>query len=329
MSARTNRRAALRDAARWAMREDEAVLREPPPKAAADVQAMLDDPALADAMRQLPRISDSELHALRADRRRAIGAGGALALVAALGIGSWQGGWYRPAAPTPLHYETARGQQLEIDLADGSRLHLNGETSLDVTLDAESRSVAMRRGEAYFDVAHRPDQPFTVHAGGSATRVLGTAFDIDMASGGVRIAVYRGKVRFGGDGVDDEAVTVEAGWRTRFADGQARAPTRFDAAQQDWRQGWLDTDNMQLGELINALNRRGGRLVAPPPKALASVAVSGRFRLDSPQQLLDAMGVAYGFHVVRKGDALHLVPDAADTRPVSDTALQQKSLSGS
>ncbi|NWM24963.1 FecR family protein, partial [Escherichia coli] len=89
-----------------------------------------------------------------------------------------------------------------------------------------------------------------------ATRVLGTAFDIDIASSGVRIAVYRGKVRFGGDGADKDAVIVEAGWRSRFAGGQARAPTRFDATQQDWRQGWLDIDNMRLGELVDALNRR-------------------------------------------------------------------------
>jgi transmembrane sensor len=285
-----SRRAALRDAARWAMREDEAVLGEAPPAAAADVQAMLDDPALADAMGQFPRLSDGDVQAMRANRRRAIGTGGALALVAAFGIGGWHAGWYRAPAPAPVHYETARGQQLDVALADGSKLHLNGATSLDVTLREDRRTVTMQRGEAYFDIAHRPDQPFTVHAEGSATRVLGTAFDIDIASSGVRIAVYRGKVRFGGDGADKDA------------------PTRFDATQQDWRQGWLDIDNMRLGELVDALNRRGGSLIAPPPKSLASIAVAGRFRLDNPQQLLDAMGAAYDFQVVRKGKELHLVP---------------------
>lgn len=315
-----SRRAALKDAARWAMREDDAVLREAPPAAAPDIQAMLDDPALADAMGQVPRLSDGDILAMRANRRRALGTGGALVLVAAIGVGGWQAGWYRPAAPVPLHYETARGQQLDVELADGSKLHLNGETSLDVTLGDKARSVAMQRGEAYFDIAHRPDKPFTVLADGSATRVLGTAFDIDIASGGgVRIAVYRGKVRFGGAAAGKVgAVIVEAGWRTRFADGKARAPTRFDATQQDWRQGWLDVDNMKLGELVDALNRRGGPPIAPPPGALASVAVAGRFRVDNPHQLLDAMGAAYGFDVVRKGEELHLVPTAGSDTKTSD-----------
>ncbi len=58
---------------------------------------------------------------------------------------------------------------------------------------------------------------------------------------------------------DKAAVIVPAGWRSRFsAGGQARAPDRFDATQQDWRQDWLDTDDMRLGELVDALNRRGG-----------------------------------------------------------------------
>lgn len=308
-----SRPAALREAARWAMREDEAVLAETPPHAAADVQAMLDDPALADAMGRVPRLSDGDVHALRANRRRAIGAGTALALVGAIGIGGWQAGWYRPAPATPQHFETARGQQLDVDLADGSKLHLNGATSLDVTLGTQSRTVAMQRGEAYFDVAHQPGRPFTVEAAGSATRVLGTAFDIDIAGGGVRIAVYRGKVRFGGEGANDGAVIVGAGWRARFVDGEARAPTRFDAAQQDWRKGWLDVDNMGLAELVESLNRRGGPLIARPPEALASIAVAGRFKLDNPHQLLGAIGEAYGFSVVRTHAGLRLVPTDTQT----------------
>lgn len=316
MSLNPSRRAALHDAARWAIREDEAVLRESPPAAAAEVQAMLDDRALADAMTQLPRLSDGDIRAMRSRRRAAIGSGGALALVALLGIGGWQAGWYRTPAPAPLHYETARGQMLDVRLADGSSVHLNGATSLDVTLADTGRSVTMQRGEAYFDVAHLPDRPFTVTARGSATQVLGTAFNIDIVNGGVRLAVYRGKVRFGGAAAEDTAVIVPAGWRTRFEDGRPQAPTRFDAAQKDWRDGWLDIDAMPLADLVDALNRRGGPLIAPPPKQLGAVAISGRFRLDSPRDLLDAMGVAYGFRTLGTGTQLRLIPtDDDDTKP--------------
>lgn len=309
MSLHPTRRIALHDAARWTMREDDAVLREPPPAAAAEVQAMLDDRALSDAMAQLPRLSDADIRAMRTRRRTAIGAGGLLGIAAMLGIGGWQAGWYRAAAPARLHYETARGQMLDVTLADGSSVRLNGATSLDVRLEDHRRSVTMQRGEAYFDVAHLPDRPFTVHAGGATTQVLGTAFNLDIAGGGVRLAVYRGKVRFGDA---TAAVIVPAGWRTRFADGRAQPPTRFDATQKDWRDSWLDIDAMPLGDLVDALNRRGGPLIAPPPPSLRDLAVSGRFRLDSPQALLDAMGLAYGFRTARSGGQLRLEPTVGD-----------------
>lgn len=307
-----SRRAALRDAARWALAEDH--MPAAPPPLAHDVQATLDDPALAEALEQATafgRLSDGDILAMRASRRRGIATLGTAVLVAAVGIGGWSNNWFASApAPIVAHYETARGQQSDVTLADGSTLHLNGATSLDVTIDARSRHVALNRGEAYFDVAHEKSRPFIVQAGASATQVLGTAFDVDMARGEVKLAVYRGRVRFGGVGADARSVEVPAGWRSRFEDGVAHAPTRFDAAQQDWRQDWLDTDDMRLTDLVDALNRRGGPMIVAPSPVLGNIALSGRFKLDKPRQLLGAIGTAYGFEVVEDGDTLRLAQTA-------------------
>lgn len=307
-----SRRATLQEAALWAMREDEDVLTAPPPAAAGDIQATLDDPALAEAMAEVAsfgRLSDGDVRAMRNARRRNLAAGGAALLVLAVGFGGWSKGWFAVNAPAPQHFETVRGQQLSVELADGSTLRLNGATSVDVVLEDHERRVELKQGEAYFDVAHEQRRPFTVRAAGSMTRVLGTAFDLDVTRHDVRLSVYRGKVRFGGTDARAASVDVPAGWRSRYSNGVARAPTRFDATQQDWRQDWLDTDDMELEELVDALNRRGGPLVAQPPAALANIPLSGRFKLDNPRQLLDAIGAAYGFNVVPDGNRLRLVPD--------------------
>lgn len=301
-----SRRADLLDAARWTLGEDEHAPAAPPPNAAAAVQATLDDPALGTALAQMgaiARLSDADVRALRAGRRHAIGTGIAAALVAVIGIGAWERMAIAPTRSQTRHYETRRGEQRIVRLEDGSTLRLDGATSVDVTLGRRERLVALRRGDAYFDVAHAADRPFVVHAGGATTRVLGTAFTIDLAGQDVRLSVYRGRVRFGGD---RGSVLVASGWRARFAGGVARAPTRFDAAQQDWRQPWIDTDDMQLGELVDALNRRDGPLIAPPSPDLAAIPLAGRFRLDAAEPLLSAMGDAYGFRVVREQDRLRL-----------------------
>jgi transmembrane sensor len=54
-------------------------------------------------------------------------------------------------------------------------------------------------------------------------------------------------------------------------------------------------------DLVEVLNRRGGPLVLPPSEALADMPIAGRFRLDDPRQLLNAIGAAYGFSVKRRG----------------------------
>jgi transmembrane sensor len=301
-------RRALRNAAHWSLADSSGAA----PPHAADVQATLEDPALAEALEQAAsfgRLSDGDIRAMRAARRRNVITLGAVALVSAIGTGTWSSGWFKAgsAAPVVAHYETQRGQQQDVKLADGSTLHLSGATSLDVTLDDRERMVALERGEAYFDVAHESKRPFVVHAGDSATRVLGTAFDVDVARGEVKLSVYRGRVRFGSASYEAGSVDVPAGFRSRFRDGVARTPTRFDATQQDWRQDWVDTDDMRLVDLVDALNRRGGPMVMDPPPGLARITLSGRFKLDNSRQLLDAIGAAYGFNVVKEGDRLKLV----------------------
>jgi transmembrane sensor len=271
---------------------------------------LLDDPALAEALSAfaaVDRLSDEDVCAMRADRRRAFASTTSLALVAMIGVGLWQA--QSPAVQPPLvaRYETQRGQQRAVRLADGSALRLSGATRIVVTFAGDRRDVQLDQGEAYFDIVHDAARPFTVHAGASGARVLGTAFDLDLRRGQVELAVYRGAVRFGRDDTKQEGIVVKAGWRSHFDGVAATPPRRFDVAQQDWRQGWLDTEDMQLGNLIDALNRQGGPLVEQPPAALADMPVAGRFRLDDPAQLLDAIGAVYGFTVKREGDRLRLV----------------------
>lgn len=274
-------------------------------------ESLLADPALAEALQlsaATGRLSDQDVRAMRTARRRTLASAGAALLVMTIGVG----GWLRlaPAPPPAIEarYQTARGEQRTIRLADGSSLRLNGATAIAVTLAGDRRDVRLERGEAYFDVAHDAARPFTVHAGGSNARVLGTAFDLDLRRSRIELAVYRGAVGFGPEAIDAAHVVVRAGWRSHFEGGAIQTPRRFDAAQQDWREGWLDTDDMTLGDLVDILNRKGGPLVLAPPDRLAAMPIGGRFRLDDPAQLLEAIGFAYGFRVGKEGAALRLLP---------------------
>ena len=279
----------------------------------ASCEALLTDPALAEALADpagFERLSDADIRAMRATRRHALATAGTAALLLAVGAGGWLKLQMPALPPAPLHYETARGEHADVKLADGSTLSLNGATSLDVALAYDRRTVTLRSGEAYFDVAHDPTRPFVVRAGSARAHVLGTAFDLDLTRGRVELSVYRGAVRFGRAGADPGGLVVKAGWRSRFRGGDAGAPSRFDVTQQDWRKGWLETEGMRLGDVVEALNRQGGPLVEPPPAALADIPIAGRFRLDNPSNLLVAIGSAYGFQVLRDEDRYRLEPQS-------------------
>ncbi|MEG8042001.1 FecR domain-containing protein [Sphingomonas sp. LR59] len=141
-------------------------------------------------------------------------------------------------------------------LADGSTVSLNGATRLRIVYADRQRRAELLAGQAFFDVQHDVSRPFVVRAGASETRVLGTAFDLDLTRTQVALAVYRGAVGFDPVGTP-RGVVVRAGYRSAVRGGVAAAPTRFDPVLPDWRKGWIDTAGMRLDDLVEILDRQG------------------------------------------------------------------------
>lgn len=96
-------------------------------------------------------------------------------------------------------FKTVRGPQ-SVLLTDGSRVQLSANSSLrfPAQFDTRQREVYLI-GDAFFDVARRPQQPFLVHTNEVVTKVLGTSFwvktnadnrqvSVDVRTG--KVAVY-------------------------------------------------------------------------------------------------------------------------------------------
>jgi ferric-dicitrate binding protein FerR (iron transport regulator) len=92
---------------------------------------------------------------------------------------------YQPVSnPATVAYNTlttARGEQYQITLSDGTKVWLNAATSL--TFPASFAQLAERtvevQGEAYFEVASDPAHPFKVKSGKQQVQVLGTSFNVN------------------------------------------------------------------------------------------------------------------------------------------------------
>ena len=223
-----------------------------------------------------------------------------LASAACLLLMLWAGGWWSPGhwlTDLSADYVSAPGEVREITLGDGSRLTLDADSAVAVSLDGEQRRVDLLRGAASFAVKHLP-KPFVVRAGEGEARVLGTEFEVRRQGEQTRVTVAEGRVSVrGSHAVGMPEVVLGAGERvridgTRLGDAQ---PADAQAALA-WRQGWLTFYRAPLGEVLERLGTYyPGRIVLLDSE-LAQRRVSGSFRSTDPQAALDSLQAVVGFH---------------------------------
>ncbi|MBK8857454.1 MAG: FecR domain-containing protein [Opitutaceae bacterium] len=117
---------------------------------------------------------------------------GLAAAVLVLGFIFW---WQPYHAPFAESAATEVGALRRLELPDGSVVHLNTASAVDVRYSGSERRVRLSAGEAFFEVAKNRIRPFYVEAGGVTVRAVGTAFNVRLNFSDVTVVVTEGKVR--------------------------------------------------------------------------------------------------------------------------------------
>jgi transmembrane sensor len=142
-------------------------------------------------------------------------------------------------------FETGAAEHQDARLPDGSQLSLGAKSLLVIHFVAQERSVALERGEAFFEVARDKERPFVVRAGGAMITAIGTAFNVRKTGGRVLVAVSEGIVM-----VEDSQTHLER----RVGSGQQVVMERSEAAPKvramnpDAAMGWRAGRLQYLGE---------------------------------------------------------------------------------
>jgi hypothetical protein len=78
---------------------------------------------------------------------------------------------------------TNAGENHTVQIPDGSRVTLGGNSRIEVRLDAHTRHIELTQGEAFFAVAKDPSRPFRVHAGRATVSAVDTEFNVRQRHG--------------------------------------------------------------------------------------------------------------------------------------------------
>jgi transmembrane sensor len=194
-------------------------------------------------------------------------------------------------------YATRPGERREITLAEGSSAYLDGDSALTVKLDSNSRRIRLLRGRAWFDVMPNKDSSFAVATSDVEARAIGTAFAMDWDHGEIGVVVERGVVAV--FHANDRSVEVPAGQQVRVAGGRMGQAIKVDAAVAlAWRHGLIILDQAPLGRVVDELERMQPGRVIITDSSLRRLTLSGVFRADDPDAVVEALNSTLGLKTV-------------------------------
>lgn len=254
---------------------------------------------MADAasLRRLTEMGDGPAQAAPVTRRWAP----AMALAAAVVLAVFVGTTY--FSNRAGIYETAIGERRDVVLADGSRVTLNTGTRLSV----RGRSIQLERGEAYFEVAHDPSQPFIVTTSAGAARAVGTAFDIrSINDARSLIVVTDGRVEL--TAPSQTPVQIAAGSAAEYgAPGiTPRAVADVDSTLA-WRRGRLVFRQAALRDVVREINRYSETPIIIGDPSIEQLEINGVFATDRIPDLVTALTRAGPVRVERRADGAQVL----------------------
>lgn len=224
-------------------------------------------------------------------------------------------------------YTTAIGEQRSVVLDDGTRMLLNTDTHLHVSMRADRRIVDVDDGEALFEVAKDASRPFVVRVAGSEVVALGTAFAVRYVASPKRtnelaVTLIEGKVTVqpAKDRGDErlapaKLLTLQPGERLQIDHGKngshGPAVPSVDRPNVEqviaWKRSEAVFQDEPLAEAVSEMNRYSRTpVVLSGNLPAAGLRVSGVFRTGDNAKFARAIAALHGFAVRENGGRLEL-----------------------
>ncbi|RBL91127.1 FecR family protein [Chitinophaga flava] len=205
---------------------------------------------------------------------------------------------------------TQRGELKKIVLPDSSVVWMNTATTLRYN---NRRNVDLLDGEAYFEVLHDDDRPFTVTTNsGLLITDIGTSFNISSykQQDEERVGVVCGLVSVSNDKYKADTVTAGQMITSRRNSSQLVLKT-YALAQADWRSGTVMLSDVSFEELRQVLERTYTCTIVFDAPSLATCRITTTFKpVEDISHTLNALKLIYGITWKKSGDTIHIAGNA-------------------
>ncbi|HEX4507168.1 MAG TPA: FecR domain-containing protein [Alphaproteobacteria bacterium] len=262
------------------------------------------------AHRLVPHWSAEPLARPRIPRSAWMGIAASLALAAVITF------HYRPVprqTPTPVVYETGRGQQQQLTLPDGSVVMLGPEVRLEVRFEPSQRVFRLIRGEAIFTAAHDPARPFLVYAGQGWIEDIGTAFDVRSDPDRVTVTVIQGQVEVGTPGAGDQGKLILSRDQQISFGAATSAVQTVDATQATaWRGGQIAYIDQPLEKVVSDLRRYSMKDIVLQDPSVGALHYTGTVSVSELDHWAAGLTRVYPVQIEVAGDRLLIGPRRKD-----------------
>jgi len=215
-------------------------------------------------------------------------------------------------------YRTAHGEQATQRLPDGSMLRLDTDSEATVRYSASERLVELRRGQAFFEVAHETGRRFRVQAGDAGAIAVGTQFNVYRKVAAVGITVVQGEVAVyigepswlrSARSVPAQVQRVPGGYQILVdGTGLSSPPVPADMSQTlGWVQHKIVFKRRPLGEVAAEFNRYGSLPVEIDDAELRLLPVSGMFDAGDTESFVAFLESLPGVKVDRTPKRIRVV----------------------
>ena len=232
-----------------------------------------------------------------------------LAATAAIAVLVSAGAYFFHGHPSAQIFSTPVGGREIVTLANGTQIELNTDTELRASAQGGVTTVAMVRGEAYFQVKHDPAHPFVVTAENGRVLDLGTKFLVRKDTKGLEVALLEGRVRFeptNGDESEKPAVltTGDVVLATQTSMSVTQKSAAELARELSWRRGLLVFKRATVAAATEEFNRYNSQKLIVADTQTGALIFSSVFPINGTEEFVRLAQKTLGLHVDRRGDAI-------------------------